>query len=36
MKDSKKIALLDVLNMTMMDENGNPFLLEINQENKLQ
>ena len=33
---SKKIALLDALNVTMMDENGNPFLLEINQENKLQ
>lgn len=29
---SKNLALLDALNMTMFDENGNPFLLEINTE----
>ncbi|WP_431244180.1 hypothetical protein ACQ9BO_07390 [Flavobacterium sp. P21] len=29
---SRKIALLDALNMTMFDENGNLFLLEINAE----
>jgi len=28
----KNLALLDPLNMTMFDENGNPFLLEINTE----
>ncbi len=29
---SKDLILLDTLNMTMFDENGNPFLLEINTE----
>jgi len=29
---SKNLALLDALNMTMFDENDNPFLLEINTE----
>lgn len=29
---SKDLILLDALNMTMFDENGNPFLLEINNE----
>lgn len=29
---SKDLALLDALTMTMFDENGNPFLLEINTE----
>jgi hypothetical protein len=29
---SKSLVLLDPLNMTMLDENGNPFLLEINAE----
>jgi len=29
---SKSLILLDALNMTMMDENGNPFLLENNTE----
>ena len=29
---SKNLAVLDVLNMTMLDENGNPVLLEINTE----
>lgn len=29
---SKSLALLDPLNMTMFDEDGNPFLLEINTE----
>ena len=29
---SRNLALLDALNMTMFDESGNPFLLEINNE----
>jgi len=29
---SKNLALMDPLNMTMFDENGNPFLLELNTE----
>jgi hypothetical protein len=29
---SKKLTLLDALNMTMFDENGNPFLLDVNKE----
>jgi hypothetical protein len=29
---SKNLALLDALNMTMFDENGNMFLLELNAE----
>ena len=32
---SKKIALLDSLNLTMLDKNGNPFLLEINAEKEI-
>ncbi|GGE96186.1 hypothetical protein GCM10011518_01850 [Flavobacterium limi] len=29
---SKKLTLLDALNMTMLDENGNPFLLDVTEE----
>ncbi|MBS7252454.1 leucine-rich repeat domain-containing protein [Flavobacterium branchiicola] len=29
---SKSLTILDSLNMTMFDENGNPFLLEVNEE----
>lgn len=29
---SKRLTLLDSLNMTMLDQNGNPFLLDINEE----
>ena len=29
---SKKLTLLDSLNMTMFDENRNPFLLDVNEE----
>ncbi len=28
---SKELILMDSLNMTMFDENGNPFLLEMNE-----
>ena len=31
---SKSLTVLDSLNMTMFDENGNPFLLDINEERK--
>ncbi len=29
---SKKLTLLDALNMTMLDENGDPFLLDVHEE----
>jgi hypothetical protein len=30
---SKRLTVLDSLNMTMFDENGNPFLLDVKEEN---
>ena len=32
---SKKLTLLDALNMTMFDEKGNPFLLDVNEEKEI-